>query len=97
MSILLGFNDYGTLNMLDDNVLNYIKSFLYPTPREEFIEIHQHMIKRKFRPYNKKIYYGRGLMALVAHGVQDIYITRSDTPTYYIIKLRDGSERIYKL
>ncbi len=51
MTILLGFNDYGTLNRFDDNVMDCIKSFLSPTPREPFIEIHQQMNRLKFRPY----------------------------------------------
>ncbi len=51
MTILLGFNDYGTLNIFDDNVIDCIKSFLSTTPREQFIEIHQQMNRLKFRPF----------------------------------------------
>lgn len=52
MTILLRFNDYGTLNIFDDHVISNIKSFLSPTPIEDFIEIHDEMRHRKFRPYN---------------------------------------------
>lgn len=54
------------------------------------------MKKIGYRPYKKRKFYGsKGLMALVAYGVQDYYLTRTDTPIYYNLKLRDGSERIY--
>lgn len=37
MTILLGFNQYGNLNKLDNDLINIIKSFLVSTPNEKLI------------------------------------------------------------
>lgn len=97
MTILLGFDDYGTLNRFDDNVMDCIQSFLSPTPNEKLIVIHQQMRQYKFRPYKKRRSYGNGLMSLVAYTDIDRYLTgsRSNKPFFKVI-YRDGRSRMFE-
>ncbi len=54
MTILFGLKNKGNLEILHNDLLDYIKLFLPKTPNEKLKKIHQEMKKYNYKPYQNK-------------------------------------------